>query len=281
MCGEEVQFWFESVNSGIGPTNTYKVFRCKNCSTTQISPIPENLEPFYSNYHFIPKRQAWIRAVKSNKNRLRVLNSVLPKKGLILDVGAGIGSFSAALEQSGFQTISVERDESCRRNIATKTKGLVYSDLSAFNPLEAGTPDALTLWHVFEHLSNPGDFFTELVDKLPNLSKIVIEVPNPMSWQFSLMKKNWPHLDVPRHIFLPSEVGIRVFALKFGFDVATISNRDRKSWSAFSISNFRAKPHESDFIRKCRRLIQLIITPIFVVEPKTKAATHIFLLTKR
>jgi hypothetical protein len=61
--------------------------------------------------------------------------------------------------------------------------------------------DVLTLFHVLEHLPQPDTLLSQLVkDNVTDKGIVVVEVPNIRSWQSTIAKENWIHLDVPRHI---------------------------------------------------------------------------------
>ena len=61
--------------------------------------------------------------------------------------------------------------------------------------------DIIVLWHVLEHLSDPGDIVKEIYKVLNSSGILVIAVPNFGSYQSRIFSKHWFHLDIPRHIY--------------------------------------------------------------------------------
>jgi len=59
----------------------------------------------------------------------------------------------------------------------------------------------ITLWHVLEHLADPGPVLQQLSGLLAPGGLLVIAVPNIGSLQARLFGANWFHLDLPRHLW--------------------------------------------------------------------------------
>ena len=60
-------------------------------------------------------------------------------------------------------------------------------------------------------------------------------MPNPLSWQFGLMGRHWPHLDAPRHLTLIKEDALRGHAEALGLKNVyfTTVDSDALSWNRF------------------------------------------------
>jgi 2-polyprenyl-3-methyl-5-hydroxy-6-metoxy-1,4-benzoquinol methylase len=72
-------------------------------------------------------------------------------------------------------------------------------DLSELSLLP-GQFDAVTFWHVLEHLENPGEALVAAGRLLKFKAWIVVAVPDYSSLQAKLFGKYWFHLDWPRHL---------------------------------------------------------------------------------
>jgi 2-polyprenyl-3-methyl-5-hydroxy-6-metoxy-1,4-benzoquinol methylase len=132
---------------------------------------------------------------------IRKIDLLLPGRGSLLDFGCGKGKFGWLAMKDRWVVKCVEtstsRSEYARKvyhlevNTAFYDSGRIFED--RFN--------AITLFHVLEHLPNPKELTGYLTrDNLKQEGLLVIEVPNIKSWQSSLAKEKWMHLDVPRHI---------------------------------------------------------------------------------
>jgi hypothetical protein len=279
LCQAPAKKWLRTTNGGVGPKENFDVYRCTNCFSTVINPIPEILGNYYLDYHSIPGGSSWKRAVKACRNRLEVVNHHVNTSASILDVGAGSGAFVAAAIESGHLSYAIEQDENCRNNIEEFMPGRVVEDLLAFKKISY-QPDVVTLWHVFEHIPDPNDFLKQVAQIFPDTTKIIIEVPNAQSWMFNLMRKRWPHLDAPRHVFLPTKNGIEIIAQKNGMRVSRIRNRDSAAWGAFSISHYGNRVGEGRFVQIIRRIVQILLTPFFLLESGNRSTTSTYLLTR-
>jgi SAM-dependent methyltransferase len=64
-----------------------------------------------------------------------------------------------------------------------------------------GPFDAVTLWHVLEHLPEPRARLREIRGMLSLNGLLIIAVPNAGGLQARTFGANWLHLDVPRHLY--------------------------------------------------------------------------------
>ncbi len=62
-----------------------------------------------------------------------------------------------------------------------------------------GSLDAVTLWHVLEHLDDPGEALATIAGWLAPGGALLVGVPNLASLQARIGGDRWFHLDVPRH----------------------------------------------------------------------------------
>jgi SAM-dependent methyltransferase len=62
-----------------------------------------------------------------------------------------------------------------------------------------GSLDAVTLWHVLEHLDAPGAALSRIATWLRPGGVLLVGVPNLASLQARVGGERWYHLDVPRH----------------------------------------------------------------------------------
>ena len=126
-------------------------------------PIPENLDKYYDSADYISHHQdsgslkeklyKFLQTFNLSYKK-KILKGNLAPKAKILDYGCGAGEFLKGIEDD-FLTLGFEPNISAR-NFASKklTKTAIVSDL---NSIENNSLDAITLWHVFEHIENQDD----------------------------------------------------------------------------------------------------------------------------
>jgi SAM-dependent methyltransferase len=134
-----------------------------------------------------------------DRARLRMLAPVAPAPGRLLDVGAGRGRFVAAARAVGYDARGLE-PASGRVDAAAREHGteLVRSAIEDAD-VASGSLDALTLWHVLEHLEDPDTAAAHLARWLHPGGALLVGVPNLGSLQARLGGERWYHLDLPRH----------------------------------------------------------------------------------
>jgi SAM-dependent methyltransferase len=121
-----------------------------------------------------------------------------PEKGGLLDIGAGTGAFLEAAKKNGWDVCGVEPSKMAARS--ARNKGLDI--LERIDDLDTDAFfDAITLWHVLEHLPD----LEEAVRKIKRLLKpggvLVVAVPNHLSFDAKYYGSFWAGYDVPRHLW--------------------------------------------------------------------------------
>ena len=81
---------------------------------------------------------------------------------------------------------------------------------------------AITLWHVLEHLPNLQGQISSLVQLLDDDGLLVIAVPNFKSWDARHYKSYWAAYDVPRHLWHFSKTAISKLFAPHGMEVVKI-----------------------------------------------------------
>lgn len=123
------------------------------------------------------------------------------KKINLLDFGAGKGLFLNLAKHHGLDVKGVEtsapRAEYARNYFGLTINSSYYSKGKIFGQ----SFEAITIFHVLEHLEKPFELLHHLVEEnLAAEGLLIIEVPNFESWQSKWAGKYWLHLDVPRHL---------------------------------------------------------------------------------
>ncbi len=191
---------------------SFEIWECADCSLrfTQHAPDAASIGAFYQSenyishsntsrglinrlYHFVRKQTLM--------GKRRLIGSVTGlQKGRLLDIGAGTGAFVQYMESHGWQTTGLEPDAGARQR-ALEAHRATLLPMEAFMQLEAGSFDAITLWHVLEHVHDLHDYIEQLKKILNPSGRIFIAVPNYTSYDAAVYKSYWAAYDVPRHLY--------------------------------------------------------------------------------
>jgi SAM-dependent methyltransferase len=125
------------------------------------------------------------------------------KPGPLIEIGAGAGGFAAAAKDAGFDVTAIEMDARCCDYLSNE---LGVNAKQSDQPVDVlGTlpmASAVAMWHVLEHVIDPGELLAAAAARLEPEGVMAIGVPNPRSLQFRLLGPRWAHLDAPRHLCL-------------------------------------------------------------------------------
>jgi 2-polyprenyl-3-methyl-5-hydroxy-6-metoxy-1,4-benzoquinol methylase len=182
---------------------------------THPQPSLENLGKYYESEDYIShtdnkrslfeKLYHFIKSI-ALKNKLNLINSLQPNKGLILDIGAGTGDFLSVAKNDGWQTIGVEPSD--RAKAIAKRKGVSF--VSATSELENHSFDVISMWHVLEHIPELDKQIKELKRLLKPTGTLIIAVPNFKSFDAKHYGKFWAAYDVPIHFWHFSKTAIKL-----------------------------------------------------------------------
>lgn len=115
----------------------------------------------------------------------------------LLDYGCGTGAFLQHCQTRNLHVAGVEPSDLARAEAIRMINAPVVSHLHEAK----GQYDAITLWHVLEHVSTLNTTIEELKSKLQNNGTMFIAVPNLNSRDAKKYRQYWAAYDVPRHLW--------------------------------------------------------------------------------
>jgi 2-polyprenyl-3-methyl-5-hydroxy-6-metoxy-1,4-benzoquinol methylase len=204
------------------------------------TPQPEvhEMQKFYTSATYIShtdQRKTIIDKLYHSVRHVRLttktnrLSKLFPQKGTLLDVGAGTGHFISKCQSLGWNALGIEPSSIAQQS--GHKKGVTYIDST--KELGNGTVQCITLWHVLEHLPNLNETLKELYRILHSDGKIIVAVPNYLSWDAKHYQSHWAAFDVPRHLWHFSPKAIQRIFFEAGFD---LENQRPMYWDALYIS---------------------------------------------
>lgn len=202
---------------------------------TMPQPKEEALEKYYPNSGYAshqrkPKdfQSALYFCIKAVNNyvKLKRLNSVCPK-GKLLDFGAGNGAFAQQAKKQGWEVYAYEKAQNAISQI--KQKKIILCN----QPYRPNSFNAITLWHVFEHLPNPKQELANFYHALIPGGVLILALPNIDAWDARHYKSLWAAYDAPRHLWHYNKTAIEQLAKDSGFTVIKTQNM---FWDAYYVS---------------------------------------------
>lgn len=214
---------------------SFEVRRCAACglALTWPPPPPEQLGRYYpATYYGTPGRPRFpslverVQAGLYGRRARAVEASAGGRAGRVLDVGCGKGFLLDAFRRRGWSAEGIELSEQSARN-AREVLGLeVHVGAVEALGLPAGRYDAVVMWHVLEHVTDPAATLAEVHRLLRPGGAFLVSVPNFGSPEARATRDGWFHLDVPRHLVHFTPESLRRALRAAGFAETSVS------WSA-------------------------------------------------
>lgn len=165
-------------------------------------------------YHAVRKR-----TLASKRNLVQKQTGL--DKGNILDVGSGTGAFLHTMKTAGWQVTGLEPDAAARAKAASLYQVNAIPSAALFD-LVPGSYDAITMWHVLEHVHQLHEYVEQLKNLLSQNGKLFIAVPNYTSKDAQVYKAHWAAYDVPRHLYHFSPHSMEILMKMHGLQVNKI-----------------------------------------------------------
>lgn len=198
----------------------FEMHGCTACGLTFCSPMSAGDAEFYESNESYDEK--WEFALVAEMLRS------MPDGRLLLDIGCGDGRFLERL-------IPHHRvrgiDFNPRAIHAATEKGINAYALS-LEDYRAQFPsdeyDVITLFHVLEHVSEPGRFIEILKRCLRRDGLLGVSVPNPNRWTLFWTREAWDY--PPHHLTRWDETALTSFLRKHGFEVVGVTSERVRTW---------------------------------------------------
>ena len=206
----------------------FEIWHCDECTLrfTQNAPNDSSIGQYYQSENyvshsdtekgFINRVYHLVRYYTLRSKRVLVQEVTKKKMGSILEVGAGTGAFSNTMQKAGWQLTAIEPDTTARQNALNRYDLHLQTPEQLFT-LDILKFDAITLWHVMEHIHLLKDYWKEFNRILKHDGKLIIAVPNYTSYDAKYYNKFWAAYDVPRHLYHFSPKSMELLGLSMGF----------------------------------------------------------------
>ena len=214
VCGQKDIYRVLSTEDFTVSHERFEIWECRDCTLrfTQNAPAAGEIGPYYKSETYISHSDTREGFVNKLYHRVRE-HTLIQKKRLIekltpgssrqnsiLDVGSGTGAFLNTMKQSGWKVTGLEPDENAKRKAKELYQLSLGSSENLFS-LPAESLDAITMWHVLEHVHQLHAYLKQLRKILKPGGNLFIAVPNYTSFDQHIYKEYWAAYDVPRHLY--------------------------------------------------------------------------------
>jgi SAM-dependent methyltransferase len=180
----------------------YELARCGSCGTAvTLAPAPPEAHEAGAYGGGTPRGARLVAPLLRLFDRQRLAQladagAVTP--GRLLDIGAGRGRFVAQARTAGWYAHGIEPSQRGIEGARAIGIELVEGGIDDAQ-VPAASLDAASLWHVLEHVEDPGAALARIASWLRPGGVLLVGVPNLASVQARVGGARWYHLDVPRH----------------------------------------------------------------------------------
>jgi len=255
VCGHNQKNAFMEVQDHMISKETFQLAECSNCGFVFTSPRPHLsvLADYYKSEDYIShssSKKGLINSlylmVRSFTLRKKVnLIQQFTNKGKVLDIGSGTGHFVAALQQANIDVVGVEPDQDAR-SFAWREHKVELQSKEALKGFDSNSFDAITLWHVLEHIPSLDEDISEVYRLLKEDGKLFIAVPNRNSYDAKNYLSYWAAYDVPRHLHHFREKDIKQLFQRNSFQlINTLPMR----FDAYYVSMLSEKYKNGNFLK--------------------------------
>jgi SAM-dependent methyltransferase len=191
---------------------TFSILQCGNCGLRFTQDVPDagSIGRYYQSDNYISHSNTnkglvnrlyhmVRRQTLSDKYRL-IASATRTRQGKLLDIGAGTGAFVGYMQERGWEVTGLEPDETARR-VALTDHRVELLQMDRLYDLPPDSFDAITLWHVLEHVHDLHPYIERLKTLVRRSGRIFIAVPNYTCYDAEVYQTFWAAYDVPRHLY--------------------------------------------------------------------------------
>ncbi len=196
ICHSALSTRYEKVRDFVTGED-FAILGCVTCGLGVTSPTATDLARYYGPQYWGGRHGFTAEYCARRRVSLLAQMARLPPGSRVLDFGSGDGNFLRRASREGWVSVGLEASFLPENNAPGG-----YEVFNNLDDVRARGPfDAITLWHVLEHLPDPVATLRELEGMLTPKGVIVIGVPDAQGVQAQTLGAHWMHLDVPRHLF--------------------------------------------------------------------------------
>ncbi len=211
----------------------YRYLRCRDCGLVRLEAMPSRSElkglydqPDYfleeqedgTGADFIGEEQLYFSRFQE---RLRSIEKRIGM-GRILDIGASVGQFLFLAKRNGWDIYGLEISKNAVAIAKDRYGVKIETGLLDNVVFQKDFFDVITLWHTFEHFSDPLSSLGSIAALLKKSGLLVLELPNIDSQEAKQEGEGWRFLKPKEHLFQYTPKTVTEMLQRSGFSVEAI-----------------------------------------------------------
>jgi 2-polyprenyl-3-methyl-5-hydroxy-6-metoxy-1,4-benzoquinol methylase len=206
-----------------GRSFEYSLVHCPECTLVWLDNPPE---PKDMGAHYTADYDKKIAAGGEGPGHFQEQWETLTKYkqgGAILDLGCSSGAFLGTLKGGHWELHGIEMSPEVATRARERSGGQIFVGDILDAPFPQGRFDAITCFHVFEHLYEPKQILEKVSYWLKPGGIFYMEVPNIHSAGERTFKSYWYALELPRHLFHWSPSALREVARSVDLEEVSVT----------------------------------------------------------
>jgi SAM-dependent methyltransferase len=260
----------------------YLLHRCRDCGTASTPGVAEP-ELYETGVYRAGRTRLspLVEAVRRGfeRQKLRLLRRAVAPPAAIVEVGAGQGRFVAAARAAGYETRGLE--PSARGVEVARERGVELERAGIEDAaVPAASVDGIVVWHVLEHLDDPGAAVGRMAAWLRPGGALLLGVPNIDSLQAAIGGGRWLHLDLPRHRHHFTPAGVRALLSRHGLAVRAehhvlLEHNPFGMWQAWLDRATRTPSYAYNLVKRNAPLDARDLVPTVAIAPLAPLAAAV------
>jgi len=189
----------------------YRLVRCLSCTCVWLADPPKSQDMglhYDEDYH-----KAIVKAGEGSaeirwKNQRNII-SRYKNGGRLLDIGCSSGGFLSTMKGTDWQLFGIEMEPSTAQRAKSASGAEVFVGDAVEALFPEGSFDVITSFDVLEHVYDPVQFLTKVLEWLKPGGIFYAILPNISSWEARIFGTYWYGLELPRHLFHFSPRSVR------------------------------------------------------------------------